>query len=298
MAIKSWLILLGSFLVLQSQAKAEALVTTVFNVYESAATETILVLSGIDGRIYRSPKNEKNLKALKALKDQVVEIDFTVLNGKNMINSINPTTADTRTMDLNFFQYNQLREFAPTDLQTFDKANHVFKNMINDGDKKRSQCFKRAHMWSYDMWSNLGINSQKIFIFFTRRFIELDKTDWWFHVAPMVTAGGEDYVMDGTFMQKPTPIKQWNSYFMMSEKISCPQIEKYQEYSEHQWSRLCYYMKVPMHYFTPADIEKRDLKGVERNHWVLEELQDARRAFKNYDQVYQGLDTGKRTITY
>jgi hypothetical protein len=31
---------------------------------------------------------------------------------------------------------------------------------------------------------------------------------------------------------------------------------------------------------------------------VLEELQDARRAYKGYEETYEGLDTGKSTITH
>ncbi len=57
-------------------------------------------------------------------------------------------------------------------------------------------------------------------------------------------------------------------------------------------------MYTPMYYFSPLDIQARDINGVERNNWVLEELQDARRAFKNYETIYEGLDTGKKTITY
>ncbi len=70
------------------------------------------------------------------------------------------------------------------------------------------------------------------------------------------------------------------------------------DYEKGQMKRLCYLMKVPMYYFSPLDIENRDKNGIEKNHWVLEELQDARRAFKNYDETYEGYDTGKPTITH
>ena len=41
-------------------------------------------------------------------------------------------------------------------------------------------------------------------------------------------------------------------------------------------------------------VRDRDKRGIDRNHWVLEELQDARKSFKKWDEVYEGLDTGKR----
>lgn len=290
-----------SILFMNTKAEADVVYTTVFNVHESIRTETISVLSGIDGRIYKTKNSAENLTRIFPLVGKVVKIDFTVYGTKAMINSIRLASAgevDTRTLDLNHFRYNELRQFAPTDLQSVEKATAIFKGMINDGDKKRSECFKRAHMWAYDMWSKMDIQSEKLFIFFTQRFQMIDEYDWWFHVAPLVNIAGEDYVMDGTFFQKPTPIQEWKSFFMMSKERNCPIVEKYQDYEKNQWSKLCYLMKVPMYMFRPVDIQSRDVKGIDRNHWVLEELQDARRAFKGWEESYEGLDNGSKTVTH
>ncbi|HXH73786.1 MAG TPA: protein-glutamine glutaminase family protein [Bacteriovoracaceae bacterium] len=301
MTIKKWLILLVIILGVQSLARADVIVTTVFNVIESKKAERILVLSGIDGRIYRYPKSEKNLKFLKTFRGSVVKLTF-INTGKEAfitnIAKVHPGEVNTSEMDLNHFQYNQLRQFAPNDLQSEEKVKSLFDSMLNDGDKKRSQCFKRAHMWSYDMWSKLGLTTQKIFMFYTTRYSVLEDFEWWFHVAPMVVTGGVEYVLDGTFMEKPITVLEWQRHFMKTDKVNCPIIDKYQDYEQGQLKRLCYLMKTPMYYFTPVDIENRDKKGVEKNHWVLDELQDARRAFKNYDETYDGLDSGKPTTTY
>lgn len=131
-------------------------------------------------------------------------------------------------------------------------------------------------------------------MFYTKRYQILEDFNWWFHVAPMVTAGGVEYVMDGTFMKKPTPVKEWYNWFLHTDKITCPEITTYQEFENNHWNRLCYIMKVPMYYFRPLDMENRDKIGEQRNHWILEELQDARKAFKNWDKSYEGLDTGKK----
>ncbi len=301
MTNKSRVILVASILFFQNVAKAETIFTTVFNVIESKKTERLLVLSAADGRIYKTAKSKENKELLESLVGKIVKLDFTVTGAEAMISNIRPTYAnevDEKTYDLNHFQYNQLRTFAPTDLQSYEKVDQLFQNMLNDGDRNRSQCFKRAHMWSYDMWSKLGINSQKLFIFYTKRYAALEEFDWWFHVAPLIRANGVDYVMDGTFMTKPITVKEWKDHFMYTDKITCPEINRYQEFEDHQWSRLCYLMKVPMYFFRPLDIENRDKRGAERNHWVLEELQDARRAFKNYEELYEGLDTGKPTKTH
>ena len=304
MSKKSNWMMVAMAVLMVGKVHAESVITTVFNVIESKRSETLLVLSGVDGRVYKSKKDKDLLKYIGAMKGKVVSISFTA-NGDDLtmtgIRPVGPGEVDQATLDLNHFQYNALRKFAPTDLQSPKDAQEIFDTMLNDGDKRRSQCFKRAHMWSFDMWSKLGISSEKIFIFYASRYIMLeDDADWWFHVAPMVTVKGQQMVLDGTFMQKPVTVPEWKSFFIRSEKVNCPVITDYKKMSapNAQYTKLCYLMKVPMYYFSPLDIENRDTKGIERNQWVLEELQDARRAFKNYEETYEGLDTGKATIKY
>ncbi len=301
MSIKQWLLVLAMLFSLTSQAGE--IFTTVFNVLDVKDPEkkALLVLSGADGRVYRMEKTEDNAKMLKALTGQVVKLTFSTDGNKNFITNIHAVgrgEVDETTYDLNHFQYNELRKVAPTDLQSLEQATTVFNDLLNDGDKGRSQCFKRAHMWAFDMWSKMGINSQKIFMFYTARYQVVDEFEWWFHVAPLVTAGGVDYVLDGTFMSKPVTVKEWTNYFMQTDKLNCPAITNYKQYEDNQWTKLCYTMKAPMYYFRPLDLENRDKHGEKRNHWVLPELQDARRAFKGWEETYEGLDTGKSTTKY
>ncbi len=301
MSIKQWLLVIAMLFSLGVQAGE--IFTTVFNVLDvkDPDKKALLVLSGVDGKVYRSTNTKENAEALKALVGQVVKLTFATEGNKNYIvdiRAVSRNEIDETVYDLNHFQYSELRKFAPTSLQSYEEAIHVFNNMLNDGDKNRSQCFKRAHMWAFDMWSKLGITSQKIFMFYTARYQIVDEFDWWFHVAPLVTAGGIDYVMDGTFMKKPVTVKEWTDYFLKTSRINCPAITHYSQYEDHQWTKLCYTMKTPMYFLRPLDMEMRDKKGVQRNHWVLPELQDARQAFKGWEETYEGLDTGKRNIKY
>lgn len=301
MTNKSRMILVLSILFLQNVAKAETIFTTVFNVFESKKTERLLILSAADGRIYKTNKSDENKKFMNSLVGKVVRLDFALSGEEAIITGIRPAyrnEIDESTYDINHFQYNQLRKFAPTDLTSYEEAESLFKNMLNDGDRSRSQCFKRAHMWSYDMWTKGGVKSQKIFMFYSKRYQIYEEFNWWFHVAPLVVVNGEDFVMDGTFMTKPTTVDEWKNWFLKTDKITCPEINRYQQFEQNHWTRLCFLMKVPMYYFRPLDIENRDKKKTQRNHWVLEELQDARRAFKNFDVVYEGLDNGKPTKTH
>lgn len=301
MSMKQWLLVIAMLFTLGAQA--EEIYTTVFNAIDVNEPEkkVVLVLSGADGRVYRATRTEDSVKSLKALIGQVVKLTYSTDGAKSYVTDIRPVfrgEIDETTYDLNHFQFNQLRTFAPTNLRSLEDATKVFNDLLNDGDKNRSQCFKRAHMWAYDMWSKMGINSQKVFMFYTDRMQAIDEFDWWFHVAPVVTAGGVDYVLDGTFMTKPVTLKEWTDYFMRTNKINCPAITKYQEFEDHQWTKLCYTMKAPMYYFRPLDLELRDKQGTAKTFWVLPEIQDARRAFKGWEDTYEGLDTGKKTIKY
>jgi Glutaminase len=281
-----------------TSGQAASVFTTVFNVFESSVTNRILVLSGSDGRIFKINKSEENLALMNSLKGKVVHIEFSEQGQEANIQSIrevHPNEIDLKTYDLNRFMYNKLRMFAPTDLQDLSQATYVFDSLLNDGDRSRTQCFKRAHIWAFDMWSKLGIDSQKIFVFYTKRYAILEEFDWWFHVAPTVKVGEKLYVMDATFMSKPVTVKEWLNYFLRTDQITCPQITKYQDFEDHQWNRLCYHMIVPMYYFRPSDIEQRDKANQLRNHWEIDELQDARRAFRGWEETYEGLDTGKQT---
>src|SRR5690606_12242876 len=121
MTMKLWLTFVASIIVFQATAKAETIYTTVFNVFESTKTEKILVLSGVDGRIYKTFKNEANLKRMKSLVGRVVRLDYYMTGQEAVIANINvaaPNEVDARTLDLNHFRYNQLRVIAPTELQS------------------------------------------------------------------------------------------------------------------------------------------------------------------------------------
>lgn len=279
-------------------AYAGQIVTNVASVVDSSRLDRILVLSSVDGRVYKAEREKEYKKYLESLKDQNVSITFSESGTERTITTITPVGSVSE--DLNMFEHNPNRDFVPTDVGTVEKATELF-NSLDQTNKDRSQCFKRAHMWSYDLWSRLGINTSKQFIFYTTRFMELENFDWWFHVAPSLKVAGVDYVIDGgfTFIDKPYKTKDWQAKVSPGLKnITCPVIDHYDQYDNNRWGRLCYLRLMPMHYFRPADIRDLDRKGITKTGWELEELQDARRAFKNGDETYEALDTGNKTITH
>lgn len=95
--------------------------------------------------------------------------------------------------------------------------------------RNSSQCFHRATVWNYLMDRELGIKSQKLFVYYSFAFKEYYKKkhskhfDWWFHVAPLVlvkTSSGkiEERVIDPTFADGPLTVKAWTDLFIESKK--------------------------------------------------------------------------------
>lgn len=283
-----------TFMLCAFQALAADTVTNIVTVVDSLKTKRLLVLSSVDGRVYKTESTKEMKAYLESIRGRTVNINFSEVNGEAIINSV--TLDDARGEDVDFFTRNERRDLTPTDVGAVDQVQRLF-GLQNDGDKSRSQCFKRAHMWAFDMWTREGIISQKIYIFYSKRYIQLEEFDWWFHVAPVVVSNGIEYVLDKTFLDKPVTIPEWKQKFMKAS-VTCDTIEHYDQYETRPWNRLCFLMKTPMWYFRPADIRARDHQGIEKNNWVLMELQDARRAFKDGEEKYEALDTGKRTVTH
>lgn len=96
-------------------------------------------------------------------------------------------------------------------------------NMWNTMDKrvKGKDCYKRAHVWAWDMYKNYGAMSTKVFIHYTDKWNrELDKhaesrsnKTWDYHVAPAVRLdNGEIMVLDGHIGKvplEPVTIENW-----------------------------------------------------------------------------------------
>ena len=280
------------------QALAGQVTTNVVATVDSGRTERVLVLSSVDGRVYKAVRTKELRQYLQSLVGQNVSITYSQSGTERTIQTITPVGAISQ--DINQFQHNPNRDYSPTDVGTVERATEIF-NSLDNTNKDRSQCFKRAHMWTYDMWSRLSINSSKMFIFYTNRFQQLEDFDWWFHVAPSVKVNGEDYILDRgfDFITGPLKVNDWKAKVSPSlRNTTCPVIEHYDQYDNNRWGRLCYLRLMPMHYFRPADIRDLYRQGRVKTGWEIDELQDARRAFSNGDQTYEALDSGRSTITH
>ena len=148
-----------------------------------------------------------------------------------------------------------------TRFDTYDQA-QALMDTFNGNTDDDSQCYNRAHMWTYEAAvlerSNLG----KVWIFFTRKYIREYRYKWWFHVAPygLVNDGNEKYVLDRGFTMVPFNMTNWKNLFMKNE-ANCPVVQDYRHYENNQRSQYCYLMYSSQFYWQPQHLERLATRG-------------------------------------
>lgn len=166
--------------------------------------------------------------------------------------------------------------YEPTIINGLDAAEEIFDN--NRNARGESECFNRAHVWSFELWKNHQIKSQKIFLFFSRRYIREHKFKWWFHVAPMIQVNDGtqtvERVIDSTFSRSSQNVQDWKSTFI-GKKIECPVITKFSDYADYPFINDCSILKAPMFIHQPVDLEMQEVWGIEKTEFTHLDLKTA-----------------------
>lgn len=95
-----------------------------------------------------------------------------------------------------------------TDLKDMQQGMRVWRSMKTQ-TQRSSECFNRALAWVYDMDKQFNIKSRKIIIHYSAKYNKELDSKWGFHIAPLLSVAGEDYVFDREFMKKPTKKNDW-----------------------------------------------------------------------------------------
>lgn len=281
-------VLLGLSLLTSLSAFSAEVTTTIVEVGAAeAGDKEVMVFAQSEGRVlWVDAKDVALLEALKIAKEKnlLVKVNFRDFNGNvkgvELLETSQPEVSTGESFDKN-----TLANFNPSLIESLSSSQSVFDRM--DGRTKwKSQCYNRAHGWAYDMYTQSGIQSMKVFIFFTQRFIKAEKYKWWFHVAPYVLtqmeASSVETVMDRTFTRGPLKMKDWTDKFM-SRNQTCPVVTRYSDYRLNQYTQDCYLIKTSMYYRSPSDIERNETEGRHLTAWDLRGVADARKeAFKNW----------------
>lgn len=167
--------------------------------------------------------------------------------------------------------------YNPTVLSSYTQASNVFLRMRRNY-QNNSQCYNRAHIWQYEEYKKSGLNSLKIFLFFTNRYIRNYRYKWWFHVSPMVLVkeNGKTVqrVLDRRYMGGPRYVRTWTNTFVSTHR-ACPVAKFYTDYSRHQESQDCYVIPVSQYFWQPRDIEARDDSGSVKTQFIDWEVEHA-----------------------
>lgn len=201
-----------------------------------------------------------------------------------------------------YSQLKTLKGYTPSVLKSKEQAQEIYNLLPTTIFKGRSGCFQRAHNWAYDLNRRYGLNSMKVFMFFTHRYQREFGYEWFYHVAPVFPVkvkqvdGSEkieEMVFDPTFTSAPAgsryvdnydngpvTVKQWTKYFIYPE-LDCPVVENYQDFENFQEQYYCYLVKTPMYTYIPEDIEK---ETTVRNHWNPDNLKNMKLAIPASDR--------------
>ncbi|MEX0799066.1 MAG: protein-glutamine glutaminase family protein [Bacteriovoracaceae bacterium] len=183
-------------------------------------------------------------------------------------------------------------EFTPTNIKNLAKAKQMFSELL-PANKWGDQCFNRAHIWNRQMHKDHRVKSEKIFIFYTRKYRREINGKWWFHTAPMITLQGQKTVMDKEFTNGPLSTADWEKIFnvpMQRDGYRCKFIEGISEYynESNDQSEYCNIQYSSMYYWEPSELEDLEEEGLEKTKWVDWEIRLAAKAiFWSWKSVYQ-----------
>jgi hypothetical protein len=154
------------------------------------------------------------------------------------------------------------------------EADSIFKS-FNPRSRRRAQCYNRAHIWAYESFKNRSLMSLKVFMFFTLKYIREYRYKWWFHVAPLTHVvdghSTRETVLDPIFMEGPVGLRDWSDHFIRP-KTECPVAGKYSEYENLQYQEYCVFMKVPMYFWQPRDIEALEHGGRPKKMFIQDDV--------------------------
>lgn len=101
-----------------------------------------------------------------------------------------------------------LQGYTTSNLSSLNELTEAFNLTHKNG---AGECFQRAHYWSYQLYKERGLNTEKFYIFFSARYKRLINSQWWFHVAPGLNMQGRPYVFDNEFLKRPVAMEAWKN---------------------------------------------------------------------------------------
>lgn len=273
-----FLICFLSSLFVMSSLQAESTITTRIHQLDLGQTmndDVIVLLKG--GEVARLDRKDAMLVDFlqdAELHDQWLRVTMDEKQKITAVKLTNPPPALE-----NFEAVEVIQEYIPSVLESFESAKTIFKAARHNN--KESQCFNRAHVWSYDWRLKHNLYSSKAWLYFTVKYIRENTArefKWWFHVAPMVLVNIEgkirERIMDRRYFNGPVSIQRWTNFFI-DDKSICPVVTVYSDYADYPENGYCFLQKSSMYYYQPLDLELHERFGTPRNMWMEKEIKDS-----------------------
>lgn len=247
---------------------------------ESIADVTLVFLTS--GQVAKLNVNDTRL--LNQLNLSLKKKDWVAVELSDERDLLSATPVDEVVPNNQFTSQKDRQLFSPDPMEgynasvlTLERAKEVFRRGRH-ASKEETQCFNRAHIWSYEWRVKENVYSKKMWIFFTRKYIRRYNFEWWFHVSPMINmiVDGQikERVMDRKYSSQPLPIQKWGNLFLRDD-FKCPTVHKYSDHANFPEAGSCFYMKSPMYYYQPVDLEFLEKYGNVLNSWNETQVRQA-----------------------
>lgn len=248
-------------LLIMSSAYGETILSQIDSIDMGKQGEPHLVLLK-EGRVAFVPFHKKKVLA-RLNKNAIIEFQ---LNHKSELTGFREIEVATPSDGFHTFESED--PYTPS-VVTLKTAGSIFTKMRR-GWTAKGQCFNRAHIWTYEEFKRTGTKLNKVFMFFTSRYIRKYKYKWWFHVTPMVYVGGLKQtnwkMLDRRYTKGPIRSKTWSDIFIKTKK-ACKVVNVYSHYRENQSTQDCYFFPVSMYYVVPSDLARLENTGEERTEY-------------------------------
>jgi hypothetical protein len=289
--VRKIIILASLFAMTLANAAVETKITKILTP-EKGESEYLLLAA--NGYVYGVDKNDEELVdlAYNAMEEEsIVTINLNTLAGvrklldqRSAVSSIEFVSNEIEKALVNYdfapeqTHRNPLDDYDMSVLADMNYAKKYFRTM-QTATKSRSQCYNRAHVWSYELNSDYGLNTGKMWIFFSAKYIKEYKYKWWFHVAPYVDVATErePVVLDREFSRTPQLLTTWKNVYMKNN-AECVKTLDYTTYEDNTWNEYCFLIKSSMYYWQPFNLENLTKQGTTKFGYDRNEL---KRAYSN-----------------
>jgi hypothetical protein len=251
---------------------AEVIAGLIHSIHSGVKGEAHLVFFEEGEVVFLRGEAKSILNSLEEARRRGEHVKVEVDSNHNLlsIQSMAPTTDHSQSLPPEELE---LMSYTPSILSA-STASSVFYRMRRDY-QYQSQCYNRAHVWTYEEYRRSAIRSNKLFLFFTTRYIRAYNYKWWFHVTPMVYVGGTTSAywrtLDRRYTSGPLTIRTWTNIFMYND-ANCPIVYNWSDYYYRQSTQYCYLIPKSMYFWQPRDIRIQEESGYQKSQYFTSEI--------------------------